>query len=103
MTDDDGITGLAFQEVFGEKVIHILCHWHVRRNWERNLKKVRDENRKQAFRWFLERLLTEPSFVKFEALLKGFLDTYSTTEPAFIAYFKTYYVGRKELWAMAYR
>lgn len=103
MTDDDRMTGPAFQEVFGAEIRHFLCHWHIRKNWRENYVKIKNNANRDDVEQHLHVMLTERSKEKFELRLKNFKSKYATLEPDFVAYFVTYYEARKELWAAAFR
>ena len=45
MTDDDNAGWSAFSKVFGDKIHHLLCKWHVHRSWRRKLQSLLPHNR----------------------------------------------------------
>lgn len=103
MTDDDQMTGPAFQEVFGHDVLHYLCHWHIKKSWRENMNKIKNEENRSKITDLLHQMLEEPSLKKFQDLLQKFQDEFSEIEPTFMDYFTSYYIPRQKLWAQAYR
>ncbi len=47
MSDDKEFFGRAFTQVFSCSPTCLLCHWHIKRSWGRNLKKIKGGREKQ--------------------------------------------------------
>ncbi|XP_035234107.1 uncharacterized protein LOC118205936 isoform X2 [Stegodyphus dumicola] len=66
MTDDDKVTYPAFSKVFGQDVKHLLCSWHVRQSWFRQLNsKVVDKEVRQKMLGELTKILHERNQITF--------------------------------------
>ncbi|XP_046384220.1 uncharacterized protein LOC124154490 [Ischnura elegans] len=104
MTDGDEALGNAVRRVFGHKTKHLLCLWHVKRNWHKNLhQKVKNKELITEVNEVLETLIEEKNDTVFNAMLNSFLAKYSDQAGEFTKYFKDYYCSKKEKWAMCYR
>ncbi|XP_046394786.1 uncharacterized protein LOC124162325 [Ischnura elegans] len=105
MTDGDEALGNAVANVFGPKVRHLLCSWHVKRNWQRNLhRKVKnnDELISEVYE-NLETLIDEKNEKLFTSMLEAFISKYSPIAFDFVEYFKNVYCSKVEKWAMCFR
>ncbi|XP_015921991.2 uncharacterized protein [Parasteatoda tepidariorum] len=104
MTDDDKTTGPAFQAVFGDKVNHLLCKWHIHRAWNRKLNSsVSDAVLRQEIYAYLIVILEEPSISRFNQMIDDFKRRYIGKAPIFVNYFDNYCSkDRKPIWSMCH-
>ncbi|KFM78090.1 hypothetical protein X975_08556, partial [Stegodyphus mimosarum] len=104
MTDDDKGTYPAFSRVFGQNVKHLLCSWHVRQSWFRQLNsKVVDKEVRQKVLGELTKILHERNQITFYDQISKFFNDYSGKSRDFIEYFSENYKNRLEEWALCYR
>lgn len=102
MTDDDQAEYKAFIAMFpGTR--HVLCTWHVRRNWNRNMKSIGDKELKRLVNHSLATLMYEKHEPTFNNLLMGFIAKFKSICPVYIEYFETHYKNRPQQWALCYR
>ncbi|XP_055927991.1 uncharacterized protein LOC129959193 [Argiope bruennichi] len=103
LTDDTNSFCNAWTNIFQDDAKHILCAWHVLRNWHSNLKgKVKDETLRLKMKNDMELFLHELDVVTFEKYLKEFTIKYEE-ETTFLKYFEEHYMNRKEKWAYCHR
>lgn len=51
MSDDTNSYYNAWQAVFEDQPKHLLCSWHINKNWNSNINsKVKDANNKEAIK-----------------------------------------------------
>lgn len=84
----------------------LLCTWHVDRNWEQNLCKIKGEQEKKALVYNSMRVLLEFTSVdKFQShldkVLKDLLEDNDTNE--FGTYIQQHYSNKPECWAYSFR
>lgn len=114
MTDDSAALFNALKNVFSNpNYRHILCHWHIRNNWEKNLSKIKDSNLshdditaiKKEVMIILEELLRQKNRTHFLDVENKFMEKFSElpATKAFMEYYKIYYHKRPEKWASAFR
>ena len=103
LTDDTNSFCNAWQNIFQDDSKHILCAWHVLKNWNNNLKsKVKDEATRLQMKQDMEVFLHEMDKQTFETQVKNFFIKYKE-ETAFLKYFSDHYSYRKEKWAYCHR
>ena len=106
MTDDAPAYWNAFRSTMGcEKTQHLLCTWHVDKNWRKQLKKIVDLDERVKTYKQLCLLRTEPDEVKFETMLTNFVQRTTSKDQTkeYGDYFKTYYSTRAHCWANCFR
>ena len=105
MSDDADQYYSAWVGVFGLTPQKLLCTWHVDRSWRGHLNSITDKQLGQALYHNLRVLLEEADKIRFEQLLNQTRKQLqaSPETASFLKYFDTYYVTRKEQWAMCYR
>jgi len=104
VTDDDQAEYKAFLAVFpGTR--HVLCIWHVKRNWGKNLKMIGDRQLKLEIFHSLSVLMYERHEPSFHEMLDAFVAKYENESKCntYLDYFKKYYKNRTEKWALCYR
>ena len=104
MTDDDLVSGNSIKEVFGREVRHLLCEWHVKRNWQKNIKnKINSQSLRQLIEAGLNLLFEERNENEFRVMLHNFMLHNQHQCPQFINYFSKFYASRYKLWAKCFR
>ena len=105
MTDDAQQFYSAWVGIFGVGPHKLLCIWHVDRAWRGQLNSIKDRQLAQTIYHALRVLLEETDKTKFEELLTKTLQKLSEDPSTqyFLNYFRTYYLHRKEEWAISYR
>lgn len=106
MSDDYPAYYNAWIEVFQEPSHRLLCTWHVIRNWTRHsLSKVANLEKRKELMSDLLAVQQNLNVDEFEIQAKFFMNKYEidASTSHFIDYFKTYYWGRKEHWALCFR
>ncbi|CAO3591984.1 unnamed protein product [Absidia cylindrospora] len=100
----------AFPGDDGQVVSILLCHWHIKRAWEHNLKQYvkGNSNNETMFlrskvRRMLDDLMYATSSEKFTESYDFLSSELGTISPAFVDYFNTNWYYRKDLWAKAFR
>lgn len=106
MSDDYPAYYNAWVEVFQVPSNHLLCTWHVFRNWTRqSLSKISNlEKRKELMNdLFSIQQILQPD--EFHSQVMFFMSKYGkeSSTSSFIDYFRTYYWNRKEQWALCFR
>lgn len=105
MTDDDGSFYSAWSSVMGHPEHRLLCSWHVKQSWKRNLSKIRDKNKRIECSERLNALQKELDESKLTMMLNRFLVDFGSTSSSnvFGNYFESQYLGRVNQWAYCYR
>lgn len=101
----------SIREVFGESVSISLCHWHIRRAWEKHIKSeikvVNSTIESQAARSVVRSILTNLMYCDEESdynrLFNDFKAEYQVKYPTFVSYYEVYWHGRRRLWARPWR
>ncbi|XP_065920274.1 uncharacterized protein [Dysidea avara] len=102
MTDDDDIWYNGSKAVFGNEILHLLCHWHVDRSWKNHLRSVAKEHQLNIYQTLCI-LVHEVDRSLFTTRMTQFTEYWNTREPNFVKYFNTYYKERADKWARCYR
>lgn len=103
MSDDFPGYYNAWEEVFGPVQNHLLCIWHVFKNWNKHLNEIKDNDLRLQMRsdlFQLQKTLEEKEFVR---LFNFFKNKYSCNATNFIKYLETYYENKMHQWAACYR
>ncbi|CEP01397.1 hypothetical protein PBRA_002003 [Plasmodiophora brassicae] len=106
ISDDDNVCWNVARSVFPTLKNHILCIWHIDKNWRRQCReKIRDQGvRLRVYKELcvLRRIRSVPEF---EQALCAFMSSLRDEDAAadFRTYFEKYYIPRKEMWAICYR
>ena len=106
MTDDAAAYWNAFQSTMNcEKTQHLLCTWHVDKNWRKNLMKIADVEERAKIYKQLCLLRTETEETKFEIMMTNFIQRILSKDHTseFGEYFKSHYSTRAQCWANCYR
>ena len=106
MTDDDNTGWKAATSVFGNKISHYLCKWHVDKNWQKKLRElINSEENKDTIYMFLNSMMEASNEEEFYKFFFKFTETFSVTEKRFMDYFVTNYGSpdRYRKWALAFR
>lgn len=102
----------AIRQAFGSSVSILLCHWHIKRSWEKHLKsKVKvalstgkDTTKEQdAVRAAMNRIMRATTVEACENEFQQFKAMYSVCYKTFFDYFEGTWYSRKHLWVNAYR
>jgi len=106
MTDDAPAYANAWRRIMGPPDHHILCTWHIDRNWRKNLSKINHstEVKKDVYKT-LRVLLETDTKEQFHSLLESSLRDMEADEgmSEFLSYFRREYVSRPEVWAYSNR
>ncbi|KFM64412.1 hypothetical protein X975_00560, partial [Stegodyphus mimosarum] len=104
MSDDTNSYYNAWQTVFEDSSRHLLCTWHINKNWNFQINsKVKNKTNKENIKIELKKIITEVDIITFERLMSNFISTFEDKEKNFIEYFKTNYEKRTEKWAYCHR
>ncbi|GFS35859.1 uncharacterized protein NPIL_49141 [Nephila pilipes] len=87
LSDDTNSFPNAWREVFGDETKHLLCAWHVMRNWNLNINS-KVVQYKEEIRIKLKIFLAETDETSFHKLISSFIETYEAKESSFVAYFQ---------------
>ncbi len=107
MTDDDPVFLNAWTCIMGPPEMHVLCAWHVNKNWLKHLNSVQNPEKRKIVQNTLHQLhsvLTEEDFRQYlENFVNDLLRDKDTEK--FGEYFKTYYAppDRFIKWAYTFR
>ncbi len=105
MSDDADQFFSAWVGVFGVGPQKLLCTWHVDRAWRSNLKSITNQDTAQLIYHNLRILLEETDKKTFDLLLAETHRQLSLSPETkdFLTYFNSYYMQRKDQWALCYR
>ena len=104
MGDDSGLEYMAFQKVFGENIVHVICKWHLHRSWCLKIREEqRSEEQQQQVYLSLVSLLEEKDTQRFEMMITDFVKTFDSSFPNFVLYFINTYSVNPKSWASCYR
>jgi hypothetical protein len=100
MSDDAPAYWNAFNQIFNcsTNTLHLLCHWHVDRNWRKRLNTLDSSVREQVYKKLCI-LRLEPDESKFLNMLKNFLHFCRENKctEMFADYFENTYSRRTKL------
>lgn len=104
MSDDTNSFYNAWQETFRDDARHLLCTWHIIKNWNKNVQtKVKDVTKREEIKADLKSILTEVDLITFKTKMASFINKYEKDEELFVNYFRNTYEERAEKWAYCYR
>lgn len=107
MSDDAPQFYNAWEQVMGASQYHLLCWWHVNKNWTANLNsKIKNKEKRELVKKSLYVLATDvENEGEFEVNLQIFLNELQEDEDTwmFYTYFCTNYINKKKCWAFCYR
>ena len=108
ITDDDAALINAMDAGFSTKMRHILCKWHVLKNFKENLHKKVPNSMVEQMMAELRVIVNAKEESTFLKLCEGFVLKYEENRNTarFVKYFKQYYLNSEERmrkWAMCYR
>lgn len=93
MTDDDPVFVNAWTCIMGPPKMHLLCTWHVNKNWLEHLISIKNPEKRKLVRSTLYHIRTVLTEEDFKVYLENFVnDLLSDNDTeVFGKYFKTYY------------
>ncbi|CEG83866.1 hypothetical protein RMATCC62417_17733 [Rhizopus microsporus] len=100
MIDCSSAETAANRDVFEGSVQILLCHWHIWRAWDSKLKAVSIQT--QSIRACLGLMVGARSEEEFLSIFTSF-ETRFNDEEQFLAYFRTRWLVKKELFCKAWR
>ncbi|XP_069695882.1 uncharacterized protein [Periplaneta americana] len=105
MTDDAPAFYNAWFKVMNPVSNVLLCAWHVTRNWQQNLCKIKNLEKKKMVYKAAKTIRDELCEETFSKLLEGFVcDLFSDEDTVeFGKYILQHYASRTERWAYCYR
>lgn len=105
ITDDDPALINGMNQGFSASLKHILCKWHVFKNFKDNIRKKAPNNLFEEILTEVKAILNAESESLFFRLLSGFQAKYENKPECseLWKYFQKYYLKRPEKWAMAFR
>ena len=107
MSDDDPVFINAWTNAVAPPTKHLLCTWHVNKNWLEHLSSIKHPEKKKLVRDTLYQLRCENSEDEFKNYLENFVNDLLEDEDTkeFGNYFKSYYAppNRFVKWAYAFR
>ncbi|KAK3922643.1 Protein FAR1-RELATED SEQUENCE 2 [Frankliniella fusca] len=105
ITDDDPALINAMNEGFSADLPHILCIWHVLKNFKENLRSKASKDLYDTMLSEVRVIMNEDNEGLFLKLIDGFQKKYENDKNAshFIDYFRKYYLNRPHKWALCYR
>lgn len=105
ISDDDPALINSMNKGFGQNLRHILCKWHLLKNFKKNLRSYVPLSMVDHMMDTLRIIINEENESEFLKLLNGFYQKYEKSPQCsdFIEYFSKHYKNRAEKWAMCYR
>lgn len=102
MCDDDKATRQAFKSAFGDDVNILLCYWHIRKSWKRNLHLIPlADDREEIYQLLRQTLIIRKEEI-FLQLMEIIIDSLLNSD-RFLSYLRSTYLGRTQEWARCYR
>ncbi|OAD65308.1 hypothetical protein PHYBLDRAFT_153552 [Phycomyces blakesleeanus NRRL 1555(-)] len=110
MIDCSPVKISTLEEVFGQSVQVLLCHWHIKRAWEMHIKKdvkitgatYESKHERDAVRVALNLLMYAKTKEAFDQQYKEFVSKFAGHEKS-VAYFAMHWHAKCDLWLMAWR
>lgn len=101
----------AIREVFGESLNVLLCHWHIKRAWEKHLKtdvKIRNSTMESVqaratVRSTLNNLMYAEEEEEYDRVFAAFEEKYKDSFGTFVAYYIDNWHKRRQYWARPWR
>uniref|UniRef100_A0A8D9ARJ8 MULE transposase domain-containing protein n=1 Tax=Cacopsylla melanoneura TaxID=428564 RepID=A0A8D9ARJ8_9HEMI len=105
ITDDDPALVNSMTEGFDSDFRHILCKWHILKNWKENLRHKVPKEFVPTMLEELKEIMNAVELDKFDHLCKGFFKKYEDNcrTSSFMKYFHQHYMPRCTKWAMCHR
>ncbi|KAI7846974.1 hypothetical protein BDC45DRAFT_45519 [Circinella umbellata] len=92
--------------MFGTKVQVLVCHWHIRRAWEKNIKSSISTADSKALhkkaRVYLSSLMYAKDPEEFYVKWNEFRQCYLVEDITFYTYMFDYYYPKREKWSKAW-
>lgn len=101
----------AIKAVFGDEMNILLCHWHIWRAWDKNMKKevkiIKAVKETQLLheqtRSLLNKMMHAEEEQGFQVAYEGFKAFIEPEYSSFLVYFDKQWLSKKELWCKAWR
>ena len=103
MSDDFNGYYNAWCQVFDKPENHLLCIWHVKRNWAKHLNTIRNSQLRDKPKTDLFELQKTLDVAEFGRLFDFFKSKYRPEAEDFIDYLESHYGNRVNQWAACYR
>lgn len=107
MSDDIPEFSEAWARVMGEPQYHLLCWWHINKNWSKHINnKIKNQQKRDFVKKTLYNLATDiQDITKFTSALQNFLNILRADEQTkdFSNYFSSFFVHKMKCWAFCYR
>ncbi|XP_053206553.1 uncharacterized protein LOC128390810 [Panonychus citri] len=105
MSDDFPGYYAAWCAVFGTPANHLLCTWHVLKNWNKHILSIPDPEARKKIKHDLLSIHRELDQVEFSRLYDFFCKKYKIVKSTvdFVSYLEVNYGSRKQQWALCYR
>ncbi|XP_054278526.1 uncharacterized protein LOC128996980 [Macrosteles quadrilineatus] len=105
ITDDDPKLINAIEKGFEEELRHILCLWHLTRNFKKQLREKAPRDLIPEMFVSLKLMIEAKTYSEFEQYSDAFLSKFKDEAPDFVSYLKQYYLTepRKQKWAKCHR
>uniref|UniRef100_A0A8D8X8E6 MULE transposase domain-containing protein n=1 Tax=Cacopsylla melanoneura TaxID=428564 RepID=A0A8D8X8E6_9HEMI len=102
ITDDDSSLINGINDVMRSEIKHILCQWHLDNSFKDNIRSKCDRNKFDIIYTDLKAVVLSKTIEEFDKLVSGFT-TKHKDETIFLDYLNSYYMHRREKWAMCFR
>lgn len=102
----------AIKEVFGDRDVSVsLCHWHIRRAWEKKIKSyvkvpgstLESQAARSSVRGMLNGLMYAPEETDYDDLYAEFTVKLKDDYPEFVNYYDTEWHAKRTLWSLPWR
>jgi hypothetical protein len=101
----------AIRQVFGQKVSVLLCHWHIKRDWEKNIKSqikvnassIETTQARNYARAMLNHLMYSATEEAYDQQYAIFKQHHEQQYPSFFKYVNGYWHSQRQLWVRAWR
>ncbi|XP_052126459.1 uncharacterized protein LOC113211795 [Frankliniella occidentalis] len=106
ITDDAPALINGMEMGFSEELVHILCKWHILKNFKKNLRLHVPAGMVESMMLELRVIMNEINEKRFLELQEGFIKKYTNSLEckSFIEkYYEKYYKDRAKKWAMCFR
>lgn len=97
VTDDTPIYIDVFKKLCTGSVTHILCRWHLEKNFKKYSRKYSGQNFSKSL-WHFNRIMNSQSAIELKENMKLF-EAFCSEFPKLFAYFQNSCMRRKEKWA----
>lgn len=105
MSDDYPAYYNSWKNIMTPAEHYLLCIWHVIQNWEKNMSKIKIEDKQAEVFEQLMILIKQTEKTKFHRLMQKMINIWNEDPDAkkFCEYFNKMYAKRPEQWAACYR